>query len=173
MSREFVWTAALGSFGGSMLGQRGEREFVCGAAMEASSCGALLSRLGGRSRPLFLRAAVFALAALPALLAAPAQAQSITATPAVPGDPHAVAVNTVTNKIYLANLDGTLTVVDGVTNAVSNISYGGSQNWAVAVNPVTNFVFVADRGSSQIDVFTGAVGSTPAQFLESVPTGQR
>ena len=111
-------------------------------------------------------------AALSALVAAPARAQSITATPASPDQPHAVAVNTVTNKIYLANLDGTLTVIDGATNAVSTVSYGGSENWAVAVNPVTNFVFVADRGSSQLDVFTGAVGSTPAQFLESVQTGQ-
>ncbi len=115
---------------------------------------------------------ILLLAALSALVAAPARGQRITASPAEPDEAHAVAVNTVTNKIYLANLDGTLTVVDGATNAVSNISYGGSENWAVAVNPVTNFVFVADRGSSQIDVFTGAVGSTPAQFLESVPTGQ-
>jgi YVTN family beta-propeller protein len=108
------------------------------------------------------------LAAFSALVAAPARGQSVTATPAEGDEPHAVAVNPVTNKIYIANLDGTLTVIDGATNAVSNVFYNGTEGWAVAVNPVTNYVFVADRGAGLVDVFTGAVGSTPAQFVETV-----
>src|SRR5271156_5742228 len=168
MSREFVLIAAIGSFGGSMLSRRGERESLCGGAIEAASRGELLRALGGRSKRLVLRALVCALVGFSALLAGPARGQSITAEPAEPDEPHAVAVNTVTNKIYIGNLDGTLTVIDGATNAVSNVFYNGSEAWSVAVNPVTNYVFVADRGTGLIDVFTGAVGSTPALFQESV-----
>ena len=72
------------------------------------------------------------------LFTAPARGQSITATVTDNNLPRGIAINPVTNKIYFADdYAGTLTVVDGATNAVSAVSYGGNSNWAVVVNPVT------------------------------------
>ncbi len=113
------------------------------------------------------------LAALSALVAAPARGQIVTATPSDPNAPHGIAINPVTNKIYLADFDGTLTVLDGATNAVSTALNGpGGSYWAVVVNPVTNQVFALNRGTGAVDVYSGAIGSTPAQYSNlSVSTG--
>ena len=110
--------------------------------------------------------------ALLALIAAPARAQIVTATPSDPDEPHGIAINPVTNKIYLADYDGTLTVLDGATNTISTTTNpNGASYWAVAVNPVTNYVFVLNRATSALDVYTGAIGSTPASYVESISTG--
>jgi YVTN family beta-propeller protein len=112
------------------------------------------------------------LVAASALIAAPARGQTVTATAPDTNLPHGIAINPVTNKIYLADYDGTLTVIDGATNAASSISYSGaSSNWEVVVNPVTNFVYVANRGTSAVDVFTGATATSPAQYVKSIATG--
>src|SRR5271154_594024 len=74
------------------------------------------------------RAGVCALLlAASALVASPAQGQSVTATVADTNAPHGIAINPVTNKIYVADYFGTLTVIDGATNAVSTMSYGGNE----------------------------------------------
>ena len=55
--------------------------------------------------------------------------------------PVAVGINVITNKIYVPNADGTLTVLDGDTNAATTIAIPtGAQ--AIAVNPVTNTMYV-------------------------------
>src|SRR5215472_136069 len=85
---------------------------------------------------------------------ASARAQTVTATVPVGMNPVAVAVNTVTNRIYVANCvpssnpsgtNGTVTVIDGGTNTTSTVP-AGMCPIAVAVNPVTNKIYVANFG---------------------------
>ena len=79
--------------------------------------------------------------------------------------PCAVAVNTVTNKIYVANYgSANVTVLDGATNSTTTVGMG-SDPIAVAVNPVTNKIYVANCGSScggngNVTVIDGATNST-------------
>jgi YVTN family beta-propeller protein len=88
--------------------------------------------------------------------------------------PYEVAVNPVTNKIYVPNsatsvddgIENALTVIDGATNTISdvNIPTAYANPVAVAVNPVTNTVYVADSG--------GEVGTDeviPEQQVQAIP----
>jgi YVTN family beta-propeller protein len=127
-------------------------------------------------RQRILRAGLVALlAAASAMLfvAAPAHAQVVTASLSDSNVSHGVAVDPVTNKIYLADSGGTLTVIDGATNTLSSPSntYGGLSNWAVAVNPVTNMVYLVDRSADKIYVFNGAVGTSPATYAATISLG--
>src|SRR5690554_1200874 len=72
-----------------------------------------------------------------ALLVAPSSASADTRLDDVDaGDqPVAVAINPVTNKIYVANSSGdTVTVIDGATNQTTTVEVG-DRPAAVAVNP--------------------------------------
>ena len=70
--------------------------------------------------------------------------------------PQAVAVNPVTNKIYVANYhSGNVTVIDGATNATTAVD-AGSGPWAVAVNPVTGEIYVANYSSSNVTAINEA-----------------
>jgi YVTN family beta-propeller protein len=65
--------------------------------------------------------------------------------------PYGVAVNIVTNKAYVANLGGTITVIDGATNRVlTEITPGvsGAHCSAVAIDPVMNLIYVTDGGAA-------------------------
>jgi DNA-binding beta-propeller fold protein YncE len=82
------------------------------------------------------------------------RAQIVTDTIAVGINPTAVAVNEVTNRIYVANCtysaqtyltQGTVTVIDGETNLTTKIPVGVCPG-ALAVNPLTNKVYVANFG---------------------------
>ena len=82
------------------------------------------------------------------LLAWPASAwsQTVTATVSVGTAPEAVAVNTVTNKIYVANyLSANVTVIDGTTNSTTTVQ-AALHPVAVAVNEATNTIYVANAG---------------------------
>jgi DNA-binding beta-propeller fold protein YncE len=82
------------------------------------------------------------------LLAWPASAwsQAVTATISVGTAPEAVAVNTVTNKIYVANyLSANVTIVDGTTNSTTTVP-ATLHPRAVAVNGATNKIYVANVG---------------------------
>ena len=60
-----------------------------------------------------------------------------TATVTAGTSPQAVAVNPVTNKIYVANLSSNnVTVIDGSSNTTASVT-AGSQPYAVGLNPVT------------------------------------
>jgi YVTN family beta-propeller protein len=126
-------------------------------------------------RQRILRAGLVALlvaASAMLFVAAPAHAQVVTATLSDSNGSRGVAVDPVTNKIYLADSGGTLTVIDGATNTISTASNGGSANyWAVAVNPVTNLVYVINQVTYNIDVFTGATASAAAQYSTSISLG--
>src|SRR5216684_2906211 len=74
--------------------------------------------------------------------------------------PYSVAVNQVTNKIYVANYgSNTVTVIDGATNAPITVNVGGAPS-SVAVNPVTNKIYVANYNSNTVTVIDGATNST-------------
>jgi DNA-binding beta-propeller fold protein YncE len=68
--------------------------------------------------------------------------------------PYAIAVNSVTNKIYVPSQcfgnpscqgdpNGTVTVVDGASLAITNVAIGGNYPFAIAVNSVTNKIYVS------------------------------
>ena len=67
-----------------------------------------------------------------------------TVTLSVGTTPIALAVNPVTNQIYVVNWDGgTVTVIDGATNGATTISVG-SKPIALAINSLTNRIYVAE-----------------------------
>ncbi|TAF99839.1 MAG: hypothetical protein EAZ43_15085, partial [Betaproteobacteria bacterium] len=75
-------------------------------------------------------------------------------------NPNAIAVNPVTNKVYVANLNSNdVTVIDGTTNATTTVT-AGTLPYAIAVNPVTNKVYVANFGSNNVTVIDGATNTT-------------
>ena len=100
------------------------------------------------------------------LLLAPATAQQVVGTPAVGTQPYAVAVNPVTNQIYVANFGGNnVSVIDGATHTAIATPSVGTNPGAVAVNPVTNQIYVANLGGNTVSVIDGsthAVIATPA-----------
>lgn len=83
--------------------------------------------------------------------ASSSRAQAVVATIPAGNAPEGVAVNTVTNKIYVANFlpsanpDG-VTVIDGATNSAITVP-SGFYPVAVAVNETTNKIYVAFRGN--------------------------
>ena len=90
----------------------------------------------------------------------PTYAQVVTATVTNVYDPISVAVDPVTNKIYVANSlvniyapDGTVTVIDGATNNTTTVD-AGVEPYAVAVNPNTNQIYVANRTQCELSVLS-------------------
>ncbi len=80
--------------------------------------------------------------------------------------PWAVAVNPVTNKIYVVNHiynPATVTVIDGATGtSEATVGTGSTATYsanAVAVNPRTNKIYVTNSGSGNVTVIDGATGS--------------
>jgi len=93
------------------------------------------------------------LAAIFLVLASSAHAQVVTATIPVGGYPDYAAVNPVTNTIYESNWlctdipcqsPGTVTVINGVTNAMIGTVNAGVNPIAIAVNTTTNKIYVAN-----------------------------
>ncbi len=67
-------------------------------------------------------------------------------------NPQAVAVNPVTNTIYVANYgSANVSAIDGLTNIPTLIPVD-SNPFALGVNPVTNKIYVADFGASLVTV---------------------
>jgi len=84
--------------------------------------------------------------------------------------PRAVAVNSVTNKIYVANCNicgvgsgsmSNVTVIDGTNNATTTVATGADSR-SVAVNPVTNKIYVANFISNDVTVIDGTNDSVAA-----------
>jgi YVTN family beta-propeller protein len=89
-----------------------------------------------------------------------------TATVPAGFSPRAVAVNPVTNKVYVVNAGAdNVTVIDGATNGTTDVP-AGSAPWSVAVNVVTNTIYIANSGSSNVTVIDGATDATT-----TVPAG--
>ena len=52
-----------------------------------------------------------------------------------------------------------MTVIDGATNSTTTVS-AGTEPYSVAVNPVTNKIYVANVRSGNVTVIDGATNST-------------
>jgi YVTN family beta-propeller protein len=86
-------------------------------------------------------------------------------TPITADQTFAIAVDTATNKIYLANFNNNLvSVVDGLTNTVTTVTAGANPT-AVAVNSQTNKIYVANNGSNNVTVIDGAT-NTPSTVTD-------
>lgn len=89
---------------------------------------------------------------------------SITATIEVGTSPVAVAVDSQTNFIYVANAGnsqsgdlGNVTVINGATHATQTLTDANAKKpSAVAVNSTTNKIYVANSGSNNVTVIDGA-----------------
>jgi len=82
-------------------------------------------------------------------------------------------VNSVTNKIYVANLgtSNTVTVIDGATGATATVPAGGNPV-GVAVNSVTNKIYVIDAVTpGTVTVIDGATNATATVNVGSAPEG--
>ncbi|HEX9116280.1 MAG TPA: hypothetical protein VGA61_09450 [Anaerolineae bacterium] len=109
----------------------------------------------------------------PAARSLAAAARDGSVLPPIPAgmDPAAVAVNPVTNKIYVANaISNDITVIDGATNATTTLA-AGSQPMAVAVNPVTNKIHIANSISNNVTVIEEqqANPAPPATTIQPLP----
>ena len=90
-----------------------------------------------------------------------------TVTTVVAGvEPYSVAVNPVTNKVYVTNYSstGSVTVIDGTNNTTVTVPTG-VESYPVAVNPVTNKVYVANI--AYLTVIDGASNSTATVIADN------
>jgi YVTN family beta-propeller protein len=125
--------------------------------------------LAGEARRGNLVAVLCLLACAITALAPAARAQAVVASPTVGKGPRAVAVNPVTNQVYVANYpSGTVSVIDGATNAVTTVTVG-SQPGAVAVNPVTDKVYVANANGGTVSVIDGATNTVATVTVGTNP----
>jgi YVTN family beta-propeller protein len=84
------------------------------------------------------------------------------ATFAAGPSPSGVAVNPVTDRVYLTELNGnSVAVFDGGSNTVIATVPTGANCLAVAVNPVSNKIYVTNANSNSVTVIDGAT-NTPA-----------
>src|SRR5216683_88129 len=80
---------------------------------------------------------------------------------AVGKDPVALAVNAVTNRIYVANNgSGSVSVIDGASDAVVATVDVGHLPYVLAVNATTNTIFVSNTFSDVITLIDGATNTT-------------
>lgn len=86
-------------------------------------------------------------------------AQTLLTTVTTGNHPTAVAVNTATNKIYVANQNSnSVTVVDGLSYHTQTVAVGSNPG-ALAINPVTDKIYIANQSSNTVIVPAGAGGA--------------
>ena len=86
--------------------------------------------------------------ALAAAGVAPALAQTVGTTIAAGTSPYRIAINPVTNKLYVTNeASNDMTVVDARTGTTSTVAVGARPLW-LGVNPETNKIYVAQFGNN-------------------------
>ncbi len=96
-----------------------------------------------------------------------AWAQSAIDNLAVGDEPTAVAVNHITNRIYVSNSNSnTVTVIEGAGHARRTIPVGVRPH-AIAVNTVTNRIYVANEQSANVTVIDGS-----NETISNVATGR-
>jgi YVTN family beta-propeller protein len=94
----------------------------------------------------------------PWLATAALAATNVVSSIGVGFDPLGVAVNTTTNRIYVANANSaSVSVIDGATDGVvGTISLApGSAPFGVAVNPATNRNYTANLAANTLSVIRG------------------
>ncbi|MGB8888903.1 MAG: YncE family protein [Candidatus Korobacteraceae bacterium] len=89
-----------------------------------------------------------------------AGAQTLLNTVLTGSMPVAVDVNSVTNKIYVANANSNnVTVIDGATNSTATVPAGWDPQ-AVVVNAITNKIYVANADGNTVTVIDGTNNHT-------------
>jgi len=97
---------------------------------------------------------------------------TVIATIDVQPGPHSAGVNPTTGRIYVAKywgpwVPGSVSVIDGATNAVvGDVGVGLGSHW-VAVNPTTNRIYVSNNSSHTVSVIDGLTNTVVA----TVPAG--
>ena len=87
-------------------------------------------------------------------------AQTLLDTITVGSLPTAVAINSNTNKIYVANRNSNnVTVIDGATNSTTTVAVGLGP-LAVALDQKLNKAYVANQGSDNVTVIDGSGNAT-------------
>jgi YVTN family beta-propeller protein len=65
--------------------------------------------------------------------------------------PQAVAIDSVHNRIYVANVhSNSVTVIDGVKNAVIGTYDAGRNPYALAVDPAAGHIYAANYGEPSV-----------------------
>jgi YVTN family beta-propeller protein len=107
-----------------------------------------------------------------AVTAQSVEAQKVIATIPVGQSPSGIAVNTVTNKIYVPNYQAnTVTVIDGVTLSTATVDVGSAPG-AVAVDSATNKIYVLNENAFQngfVTIIDGATLSTTTVAVGTDP----
>jgi YVTN family beta-propeller protein len=139
----------------------------------------LAGRCGGTVR--WRRAVVMIVAAampltVVAVTAVPASAAggyTVTATIPVGSGPNGVAMDPAAGTVYVANAtSGTVSVIDGATDAVTATIPVGSGPSGVAVDPAAGTVYVANSGSGTVSVIDAATNGVTATIeVGSYPNG--
>jgi YVTN family beta-propeller protein len=97
----------------------------------------------------------------------------IAKIPAGPA-PRAVAVNSRTDRIYVVNEAGAVTVIDGATDSIVTSLTVGSGPVAIAVNTKTDRAYVANQFGLSVSVIDGVTNSIEATLNMSpfgIPVG--
>ena len=98
-------------------------------------------------------------------------ASNTVATISVSSLPGPLAVDSTTNKIYVVGRtwSGTVTMIDGIDDSGITVGIGsGTYPAAVALNPASNRVYVANSGNGTVSVIAGG-NSPPLQFVPVSP----
>ena len=83
--------------------------------------------------------------------------------------PYALTVDPANGMIYTANPNnGTVSVIDGVTNTLTDIISGWTDPWGIAVNPATGLLYVSDASSYAQRVMV--VDTATNQITNVMPT---
>ena len=82
-------------------------------------------------------------------------------------NPGAIAINTLTNKIYVGNPGSNyVTIIDGATDNTTDVTVGNNPG-GMQVDMVTNMIFVVNKNDDTVSVIDGASGSV----VQTVPVG--
>jgi YVTN family beta-propeller protein len=119
--------------------------------------------------PLSIRTTLLSVFLLLVLFTTNIPADAVVATATTGTEPQAIALDSVTNKIYVANYgSGNVSIIDGTTTTTTSVR-SGSNPFALAVNPVTDMVYVANSGGGTVTAINGATGGTSVVGVGSIP----
>lgn len=79
--------------------------------------------------------------------------------------PFKLAANETNNRVYVTSLQGSVTVVDGATNSIITTIAGGRVPFGVAVNPVTDRIYVSNLADSDLSVIRGSTNAIEANIF--------
>ncbi len=91
------------------------------------------------------------------------QTRKTSATLPVGLHPQGLAVDSKSNRIYVANVQGnSVTVIDGATNAVVGVRNAGSHPYAVAVDQGSGHAYAANYAAPWVTPLSDEPQSTPS-----------